>query len=76
MKVGNASAEIGTITVTNDGSITLRDAETGALSGLGRIVLAWIPPGQITRFSGYPVRVTDDSAVTYFHPRDEIQGAP
>ena len=53
----------------------MRDAETGEVSLIDRIVLAWIPPEQFT-FSGYPVSLRNQNTVSYFYPGDEIQGNP
>ena len=67
--------QTGTIIISSDGEINLRDPDTGELFALDRILLAWIPPERIT-FSGYPISIGSQSAISYFHPGEEIQREP
>ncbi len=62
------------IIIALDGSISLRNAETGKIFKFDRIPLAWIPPEQI-EFSGYPISLKDQTSVSLFYPDDISQNA-
>lgn len=56
------------IVILYDGSINLNNKQTGEIHKFDQIFLAWIPPGQMKKFSGYPINLKNNNSVSYFKP--------